>query len=146
MVRLHRLNKIHSFQNLIKNHACNLSKFSLLGATMTAVSFGALYLQVHNGVAPTFAYMLESIFTLQLGFGLNRYLVFGDRSLPFLTALLRWNTFRAITLVLSQVLYFVLIHVAKLEYLLASVTVAAVFGLVNYSLSHTWAFAKTIQK
>lgn len=85
--------------------------------------------------------MIENIFTLQLGFALNRYLVFGDRSSSFLTALLRWNAFRTITLILGQLLYFVLIHVARLEYLLASVTVAAIFGLVNYSLSHRWAFA-----
>lgn len=109
---------------------------------MTSISFGILFLQVHDGIKPTYAYLVENVFMLQLGFGLNRYLTFGDRNSPFWASLLKWNTFKSITFGLSQILYFVLIHVAGEQYLLASLTVAACFGLLNYALGNVWAFSK----
>lgn len=108
---------------------------------MTAVSFGILYIQVHNGIQPSFAYLVENVFMLQLGFALNRYIIFGDRSLPFWPAIFKWNTFKSVTFALGQGLYFLLVHIAGLQYMLASVTVAATFGIFSYALSNGWAFA-----
>ena len=113
-----------------------------MGLVLTGISFGILYLQVHNGIKPSFAYLVENVFMLQLGFALNRYIVFGDRSLPFWPAIFKWNAFKSVTFVLGQGLYFLLVQVAGLQYMLASVTVAATFGIFSYALSNGWAFAK----
>lgn len=126
----------------MRNNFWRWVRFTILGTAMTGVSFGILYLQVHSGVKPTYAYLVENVFMLQLGFAANRYLTFGDRNTPFLNSLVKWNAFKSITFGLSQVLYFVLIHVAREQYMLASVTVAASFGIFNFMLSNKWAFAK----
>lgn len=128
--------------NLAHSHFWRWVRYTLLGILMTGISFGILFLQVHNGIKPTYAYLVENVFMLQLGFALNRYLTFGDRSLPFWPAVFKWNAFKSVTFVLGQGLYFLLIHIAGLQYMLASVTVAATFGIFSYVLSNSWAFAK----
>ncbi|HET9850336.1 MAG TPA: GtrA family protein [Candidatus Saccharimonadales bacterium] len=135
-------NLLLKIKNTGRRHYRRWLKFSILGCILTAISFGVLYLQVHSGVQPTFAYLFENVFMLQLGFALNRYITFGDRGAPFWSSLLKWNAFKSITFGLSQVLYFVLIHVAGEQYLLASLTVALCFGMLDYAISNIWAFAK----
>lgn len=144
MIRLRSLS--YSNKNkiikLIRSHFWRWVRFSALGGVLTGISFGILYVQVHNGIAPSFAYLVENIFMLQLGFALNRYVIFGDRSLPFWSAIFKWNAFKSVTFVLGQGLYFLLVHVAGLQYMLASVTVAATFGIFSYAVSNSWAFAQ----
>lgn len=144
MVRLQsvfNLNK-DKITSLVRAHFWRWVRFSAMGGILTGLSFSILYVQVHNGITPTFAYLVENVFMLQLGFALNRYIIFGDRSLPFWTAIFKWNAFKSVTFVLGQGLYFLLVHVAGLQYMLASVTVAATFGIFSYAVSNGWAFAQ----
>lgn len=134
-------------KELFREHFWRWVRFSLLGLAMTVISFGILYIQVHDGINPSFAYLVENVFMLQLGFALNRYIIFGDRSTAFWPAIFKWNAFKSVTFVLGQGLYFLLVQVAGLQYMLASVTVAATFGVFSYALSNGWAFApKTLQR
>ncbi|HET9721782.1 MAG TPA: GtrA family protein [Candidatus Saccharimonadales bacterium] len=127
---------------LFKAHFWRWIRFSTIGIFTTGLGFLILYTTVSGaGLKPIFGYLIENAVMMQIGFLLNRYLTFGDRETYWLKALFKWYGIRASGFGAGQAIFFVLVNIAGLQYMLASLTIAAGLGLFSYAVSNVFAFS-----
>lgn len=127
---------------LYTHHFWRWLRFATIGFVMMGIGFGILYITVSNmGLKPVVGYLTENLIMLQIGFLLNRYITFGDRTTHWLKALVKWHFVRALMFGLGQGAFFLLVSIIGFQYMLASLTIALSFGLLNYAISNFWAFS-----
>lgn len=131
---------------LYRKHFWRWLRFCTIGITTTGFGFLILYLAVSNlGLRPILGYLIENAVMLQVGFLLNRYLTFGDRDTFWPKALLKWYGIKAGTFGAGQAIFFLLVNIIGLQYMLASLTIAASLGLFSYSISNFFTFTGKLQ-
>lgn len=147
------LKTIQKPQNVLKNkkayakylyklHFWRWMRFSLFGIFTTGIGFLILFMAVHLwGLKPILGYLIENAVMLQVGFVLNHYLTFGDRETTWYKALLKWYGMRAGTFAAGQGIFFLLVNILGLQYMLASLTIAALLGIVSYIVCNCFAFS-----
>lgn len=127
---------------LLHRHSWRWIRFTTIGAVTMGLGFLILFLTISDGgIKPIFGYLIENAVTLQIGFLLNRYLTFSDRDTHWFKALLRWYAVRAASFGAGQACFFLLVNIAGLQYMLASLTIAMTLGLFSYSISNFFTFA-----
>lgn len=129
-------------QYIYQHHFWRWIRFSTIGTVMMVTGFGILYIAVSRiGLKPVFGYLIENALMLQIGFLLNRYITFGDRATHWFRALVKWHFVRALMFGLGQGAFFLLVSIIGFQYMLASLTIALSFGLLNYALNNAFAFS-----
>lgn len=139
-------NKKSYAKYLYKMHFKRWLRFSAAGFGTTGLGFLVLYTAVHLwGLRPILGYLIENAIMLQIGFALNRYFTFGDRDTVWHKALLRWYGMRAGTFATGQGIFFLLVNIFGLQYMLASLTIAAVLGMASYIICNCFTFSNKLE-
>jgi len=135
-------NKKSYAKYLYKLHFRRWLRFSAAGFGTTGLGFLVLFTAVHMwGLRPILGYLIENALMLQIGFALNRYLTFSDRNTIWYRALLKWYGMRVGTFAAGQGIFFLLVNILGLQYMLASLTIAAALGMVSYIICNCFTFA-----
>lgn len=135
-------NKVAYIRYQFKQHFWRWLRYSTIGATTTALGFLILYLAVSNiGLKPVFGYLIENAITLQVGFLLNRRLSFADRENNWFRSLIKWYTARATMFGIGQGVFWLLVSIFGFQYMLASLTLALSFGLIDYAICNIFTFS-----
>lgn len=117
-------------------------RYTTIGAIMMGIGFGILYIAISElGLKPVLGYLIENTILMQVSFAINRYLTFGDRDMPWFKALLKWYGVKAFGFGAGQGIFFLLVNIAGLQYMLASLTIAVSLGVITYMLSNIFAFS-----
>jgi putative flippase GtrA len=152
----HSRKKIEKPQNVLKNkkayakylyklHFWRWMRFSAVGFGTTGAGFAILFIAVHAwGLRPILGYLIENSIMLQVGFILNHYLTFGDRDTTWYKALMKWYGMRAGTFAAGQGIFFLLVNIFGLQYMLASLTIAATLGIVSYIICNCFTFSSRL--
>lgn len=131
---------------LYKLHFWRWVRFSAVGFGTTGAGFGILFIAVHLwGLRPILGYLIENAIMLQVGFILNRYVTFGDRNTTWYLALFKWYGMRAGTFAAGQGIFFLLVNIFGLQYMLASLTIAATLGIVSYIICNCFTFTARLE-
>jgi putative flippase GtrA/GT2 family glycosyltransferase len=114
--------------------------FSAIGAVVFLLGFGlqaALTSGLH--VQPVLSYLAQAVLSIETSFVLNRWLTWRDRDTPLLTAFVRFNLQKTVTVALNLALYtgLLLLH---MNYLVANVVLTAFFTVVNYVAGDRFVF------
>lgn len=111
------------------------ARFVVFSGIGGAVFFIGLGLQaVLTGrwhVLPIVSYLIQAVVSVEMSFLLNRWLTWRDRGIPFWLSFARFNVQKAVTIALNLALYAALLRLG-MNYLVANVTLTAVFTVVNY--------------
>jgi putative flippase GtrA len=111
------------------------ARFVVFSGIGGAVFFIGLGLQVvltgRWHVLPVVSYLIQAVVSVEMSFLLNRWLTWRDRGIPFWLSFARFNVQKAVTIALNLALYAVLLRLG-MNYLVANVTLTAVFTVVNY--------------
>lgn len=87
------------------------------------------------------AYVLQTIFSTQLSFLLNRYLTWRDRRVRFFPTLVRYNLQQASTVLLG-IIAFAGLDQLGVQYALANLMVTLIIAPLTFLLSHKWSIAE----
>ena len=83
------------------------------------------------------SYIAQAVFSIELSYGLNRWLTWRDRDAP--DSLLKWNVQRILLTVPNWAVFALLVHFG-LPWLAANLAVTAVFTVINYATGDIWTF------
>jgi putative flippase GtrA len=124
----------------VSHHYRTITVFSVIGGSVFLVGMAGMYLQVSVlGINPLLAFLIMSIFSIELSFVLNKWITWRDRQTGFWVSFRRFNASRFVTVPVSQGFYALLLWVG-VNYLIAVVINTAVFTVVNYFFGHFWVF------
>jgi len=101
----------------------------------TALQWGLILV----GAGKTASYLWQAVFSIELSFGLNKWLTWRDRNINLAGALAKWNAQRLALTVPNVVAYAWLVWLG-MNWLLANVLITAGFTLVNYVGGNLWSF------
>lgn len=131
---------------LLRSHFWRWARFTVISTACTGIGFLILYLAVaHWGLGPVLGYLIENAIVLQIAFILNRYITFGDRSANWFRALFKWHVSRLSMFGAGQLFFFLLVSLAGMHYMTASIVIALSLGFFDYILSDIFAFSSKLQ-
>ena len=123
----------------LSRHLKRLFSFSLIGA-FVFVSGTALQWATIGRLGSNGSYAVQCVFSVELSYFLNRWFTWRDRDTPH--SLVKWNLQRVGLTVPNWIGYAALIHLGA-PWLVANVTVTAVFTVINYVAGDIWSFRKS---
>lgn len=91
------------------------------------------------GDGRTASYLWQAVFSIELSFGLNRWVTWRDRHVHLGGSLLKWNLQKLALTVPNVVAYAFLVR-QGMNWLVANLLLTAVFTLTNYIGANIWSF------
>jgi putative flippase GtrA/4-amino-4-deoxy-L-arabinose transferase-like glycosyltransferase len=129
-----------------ERHGVRFMVFAAIGASVFLVGLSIQIAMVqYLHVDTIVAYIIQSIVSIELSFLLNRYLTWRDRNVPFLWALWRFNTQKALATLVTVTTYAVLVRLG-VQYIVANIAITAVLTPLNYVAGHYWSFKARDQR
>ena len=121
-----------------------LKRFALFSVVGTVVFIAGTALQWvllrRWSVASDWSYVLQTLFSIELAYALNKAITWPDRTVPLLRSLARWNLQR-IVLAVPNVLLYDWLQYRTGSWMAANVIATAAFIIINYLAANFWAFA-----
>jgi glycosyltransferase involved in cell wall biosynthesis len=125
-----------------RRHGLRFTAFSAIGSAVFVTGAALQWLLVHLGLGAVGSYVWQAVFSIELSFALNRWLIWHCRKLKLASALAKWNVQRLALTVPNLLGYAALVHVG-LQWIWANMVITATFTLVNYLGADMWAFRST---
>lgn len=121
-----------------------LRRFMSVGALLTIINGGLLILLVDGGgVSPTIANVGRTIVMTQVQFALHRYHTWKDKrdDCSFWQQWRRHHYLRSGTIILSQLLFWLLVTQITLHYMIAYCICSMTIGAIHYTVGDRFVFA-----
>jgi putative flippase GtrA len=119
------------------------AEFSLIGAVVFAAGTALQWALLRDtSITSDWSYVIQTAFSIELSFILNKAITWRDRAIRPGRAWLRWNTQRAVLAAANCVLYDWLVQVLH-SWMAANVISTGAFIVINYAVGNLWSFART---
>ena len=114
--------------------------FSLIGALVFAAGTIAQWCLLRAHVSSDWSYALQTLFSIELSFVLNKAITWRDRSVSSARSLIRWNIQRTALAVPNCLIYDWLARETS-SWMTANVIATGAFIVLNYLGANFWSFA-----
>lgn len=114
--------------------------FSAIGGFVFLLGFGLqAWMTSVLHISAVLSYLAQAVLSIETSFMLNRWLTWRDRDTPFLTAFVRFNAQKTVTVALNLALYGGLLWLG-MNYLVANVVLTALFTVINFVAGDRFVF------